>query len=58
MKFPPLSQAAYTFRDTIRAYCYQMNGLDVLVPLSVETACTTDDVKLPKAEELMGVYLN
>ena len=58
VKISDASQAAYTFRDTIRAYCYQMNGLDVLVPLSVETACNTDDVKLPKAEELMGVYLN
>lgn len=58
VKISDAKQAAYTFRDTIRAYCYQTNGLDVLVPLSVETACTTDDVKLPKAEELMGVYLN
>lgn len=51
-------QAAFIFRDTIRAYCFQMSGLDVLVPLSVETTVDIDDVKLPKTEELMGVYLN
>ena len=58
VKVSDAKQAAYVFRDTIRTYCLRMNGLEVLVPLSVEAAELLPDDQLPSDEELSGVYLS
>lgn len=52
--------AASVFRDVIRQYCHEQSGIDVLVPLSVETTTdiTFNEEDLPSEEEVVGVYLS
>ncbi|OAN70558.1 hypothetical protein A8B83_13905 [Rhodobacteraceae bacterium EhC02] len=50
--------AAKTFREVIHQYCKKMNGLEVLVPLSVEVGDGVSTDKLPEDKDLIGEYLN
>ena len=50
--------AAKTFREVIHQYCKKMNGLEVLVPLSVEVGDGVSTDKLPDEKDLIGEYLN
>lgn len=58
VKLSDAKEAAKVYRETIREYCYNMSGLNVLVPLKCEVAegVSTDD--LPKDNELIGIYLS
>ena len=50
--------AAKTFREVIHQYCKKMNGLEVLVPLSVEVGQGVSTHQLPEGNDLIGEYLN
>jgi len=39
-------------------YCKKMNGLEVLVPLSVEVGQGVSADQLPEENDLIGEYLN
>lgn len=58
VKLSDAKEAAKVYRDTIREYCYNMSGLNVLVPLKCEVAegIPTDD--LFKGDDLRGEYLS
>lgn len=50
--------AAQVFREIICDYCFKMNGLKVMVPLSLETLNEVNQDYLPSSEDLLGKYLN
>jgi hypothetical protein len=58
VKIGDARQAAYVFRDTIRRYCKNMNGLEALVPIGIEVLEHLKSDDLPNGEDLMGTYLN
>lgn len=58
VKMSDVKRSAYVFRETIRDYCKTMSGLDVLVPLSVESKDGLMVQSLINEEELVGKYLN
>jgi hypothetical protein len=49
--------AADVYRDTIRRYCKEMSGLNVLVPLDCEVAEGVTIDTLPRGDDLRGEYL-
>ena len=58
IKISDAKQAAYVFRDTIREYCKNMSGLEVLVPLGIEVLEHLKSDVLPDRKDLIGKYLN
>ena len=50
--------AADVYRDTIRRYCEEIGGLNVLVPLGCEVAEGVPKDDLPKRDDLRGEYLS
>lgn len=58
VKISDAKQAAYVFRDTIRKYCRNMSGLDVLVPIGIEVLKHLKSDDFPKGDDLLGKYLN
>lgn len=49
---------AQVFREIICDYCYKMNGLKLMVPLSLETLNEVNHDYLPNPDDLLGKYLN
>lgn len=58
VKISDAKQSAYVFRDTIREYCKNMSGLEVLVPIGIEVLEHFKSDALPDRKDLIGRYLN
>jgi hypothetical protein len=58
VKVSDVRQSTCQFRSTIREYCFNLSGLDVLVPLSVEAKEGIMIQSHFNEEELAGKYLN
>lgn len=62
VKVSDVKQSAYVFRDIIREYCKTLSGLEVLVPLSVESSVggllLTEELNMSYGDIVVGEYLN
>jgi len=58
VKVSDVKQSAYVFRDTIREYCKALSGLEVLVPLSVESSVGSLTELNMSYGDIVGEYLN
>lgn len=58
VKVSEVKQSAYVFRDTIREYCKTLSGLEVLVPLSVESSVGGLTELNMSYGDIVGEYLN
>jgi hypothetical protein len=58
VKVSDVKQSAYVFRDIIREYCKTLSGLEVLVPLSVESSVGGLTELNMSYGDIVGEYLN
>ena len=58
VKVSDVKQSAFVFRDTIREYCKTLSGLEVLVPLSVESSVGGLTELNMSYGDIVGEYLN